>query len=250
MTRGIPYHAILAAIIVAVPVFGQERPPAVYLPFDSDFNDHGAYGFAVTNHGDEVRLDDGVVGSGVFIGGTGDWIDVSVDSRLSLTNGATLECWFAREDWENPYRGGSGWQTVAHIDGLTVNITAPGCRSHPPWLLDASAGWKFGTATNVAPVLIRVKDKTIKPLIWHHVALVHDPKANRTDVYLDGIKVASKPAAPPLAVKFVNPFRLGTWFKADQAFRGYIDEVMIFDYPRSDSQINASSNRRSRKRPF
>lgn len=229
----------------AVHLPAEDRPPVVHLPFDSGFQDAGPHGFVVTNRGNEVAISSGIVDHGVHIGGTEDWVDVALDSRVCLTNGATLSFWFCRDAWENPYRAGSGWQTLAHVDGLTVNITAPGCPSHKPWLLELSVGWTHDrTGGDVKPIRLLYENRTITPNIWRHVAVVHDPSTPKTVLYLDGVMVAASPEAPRLAGVFVNPLRLGTWHKANQAFRGFLDEVTLYDYTRTPEQIRAAAQRR------
>jgi hypothetical protein len=224
--------------------WASDMPPVVYLPFDRNFLEQGPCAFSTTNHGDLVLIDRGIKGDGLFVGGTEDWLDVAIDSRLHITNGATLEFWFARDDWKNPYKGGSGWQTIANIDGITVNITAPGCPLHIPWVLEASVGWDLAVSPEpIVPITLSFTNTIIAPRTWYHVAVVIDPQLGQTRLYVNGNIADEKPHAPPVATTFVNPLRLGTWYKANQAFRGCIDEVKVYDYPRTAEQVNRSSQR-------
>ena len=66
---------------------------------------------------------------------------------------------------------------------------------------------------------------------WIHAALVHDPGEASLSLYLDGM-LADRAKGAPLPDMTWRQLRLGTWYKANQAFRGEIDEVEVYDYPR------------------
>ncbi len=72
----------------------------------------------------------------------------------------------------------------------------------------------------------------------HHVAM----RKNGTELalYLDGILVDSQPATGPLQVNGLWRFTIGTGHTNDpptQNFKGLIDDVRVYEYPRSDEQI-------------
>ena len=241
----------LAAVLCACVLpgaFAGGNLPALYLPFDGSLADRGSNRFAVAAQGDSVALaTGGVIGGSVFIGGSGDWIDVVVDKHLSLQKGATLMFWFQRDDWENPYKGGSGWQTLANIDGMTLNLTAPGCPSHKPWTLEGTVS-RFAGELNgdTSRVVAYSADGLIESRTWFHVALAYDRDRSNVSLYVNGELVDVQSNAPLPRAEFVNPFRVGTWYKSNQAFRGWVDEVKIYDYPLSPGEIAREGNPGSR----
>lgn len=233
----------LCACALAGPL-AAEKPPALYLPFDRSLADRGSNRFAVAAQGDGIALaTGGVFGGSVFIAGSGDWIDVAVDKHLSLQKGATLAFWFQRDDWENPYKGGSGWQTLANIDGMTLNVTAPGCPSHKPWTLEGTIS-RFAGELNgdTSRAIVRSEAGMISPRTWFHVALTYNPGLSNAILYVNGEQVDVASNAPLPRAEFVNPFRVGTWYKSNQAFRGWVDEVKIYDYPLGPAEVAREVN--------
>lgn len=240
---------LLALVLAAAAGLRAETPPpAVHFAFDGDFRDLGPHGFLAEIHGDGVELRSGRKGRAAFIGGTKDWIDVRLEPVLSMAAGATVEFWFKRDDWTNPYTGGSGWQTLAHIGGMTVNITAPGCPLHKPWTLEGDV--RGDEAAGAARRPLASAPGAIKPLRWYHVILVHDPERGKDFLYLDGKLVDARGGSPDLAERGAGSMRLGTWYQDNQAFRGWIDEVKVYDFarhPRPDVEAEAAPAVRYRK---
>jgi hypothetical protein len=125
--RAVPALGRTAIVAVAAPVAGlaawvaiemnrQAAPPQA--PFMSLSFDRRFPGDAYLAHlyGDEVFARPGKVGTGLFVGGSGDWLDVEAPRGFDTRNGLTLEFWMKRESWVNPFVKGSKLQTVAAID--------------------------------------------------------------------------------------------------------------------------------------
>lgn len=219
----------------------QERPPVISLPFDGSLEDAGPFTFSPTAFGDEVTFGSGVKGQSVFVGGSGDWINVSLDRRIDITKGATLELWVKRDDWVNPYRGGSGAQTVATLGVMGIDIAAMG---YPQWGITGYVEqWDGKTQEASALTLVRLRSAAgvIRPHEWNHVALVYDANSAVTRLYLNGHRVDEGDISMPIQ-RHSPSLRLGVWSTpANQAYRGYIDELKLYDYPRTADQILQSS---------
>ncbi|HEY8240339.1 MAG TPA: LamG domain-containing protein [Kiritimatiellia bacterium] len=219
-----------------------DGPPVLHLPFEGSLAGGGREDFSAKPFGDGVSYDGGVAGQCLFVDGSGDWIDVELEDRVRLQGGGTLALWFKRDDWENPYKGGSGWQTIAHLDGMGVNLTAPGCPLHEPWAIEGSVErWSTNGGTSVTA---RTAGGFVRPDAWHHVAVTFDAASaraphggGRARLYVDGKLQETQDNAPVPTEKMVNPLRIGTWFKSNQAFRGWIDEVKVYDYPLTPAQV-------------
>ena len=86
-------------------------------------------------------------------------------------------------------------------------------------------------------VKVQSKMGAITPDEWVHVALVYDPKVPATQLYFNGELVDVSVDAAEIPKQHPNFFKIGTWYEANQAYRGYVDEVKLYDYPRSARQI-------------
>jgi hypothetical protein len=220
----------------------EEKPPAISLPFDGSLEDVGPFTYAPKAFGDEITFGPGVQGQSVFVGGSGDWINVSLDRRVDITKGATLELWVKRDNWINPYRGGSGTQTVATLGAMGIDIPAMG---YPHWSIEGyveQLDAKAGQRPSVKHVRLRSAPGVIRPHVWCHVALVYDGGSAVARLYLNGQLVSEEGNVSLPLQRETHALRLGVWSTpANQAFRGNIDEVKLYDYPRTDDQIRRSS---------
>jgi hypothetical protein len=219
------------------PVVGGAKSPLLRLSFNESFNDEGPLRLQAKASGDEVRLVPGMSGQALFVGGTEDWIDLPLGSVPSFDRGFTLELWFRRADWTNPYRGGSGWQTLAALTtDASLSITAPGCPLHKPWALHGTVSRRNKEAGENEHANALSRPGSVPAGRWIHAALVHDPREASLSLYLDGVLADRAKGAPPPDMTW-RQLRLGTWYKANQAFRGEIDEVEVYDYPRTGAAI-------------
>ena len=70
--------------------------------------------------------------------------------------------------------------------------------------------------------------------------LAYNQEEGSLTVCMDGEEVDRAYGVPPPSFSSRN-VRMGTWFEANQAFRGYLDELKIYDYPRSAEAIRESA---------
>ncbi len=228
---------LTAALWLSAPGAGAaQEPPFIKLSFDSGFDDEGPYRLKAERHGDGVKLVPGYSGQALYVDGTEDWLDFHYSTAVSFSRGYTLELRFRRTDWKNPYKGGSGWETVASlgING-SLSITAPGCPLHKPWALEGSALYYPPGAEDSDISRVLSRPGIIAPGEWRHAVLVYDAAAEELSLYLDGEPAdrAVEVLPPPFSLRL---FRLGTWYKRNQAFRGEIDEVAVYNYPRKPAE--------------
>jgi hypothetical protein len=233
-------------LAVAVPA-GTGSPAAagvaMLLTFNSGFDDEGPYRFKAVPNGNEVRLVPGRRGQALFIGGTEDWLDITMGSSVPLVGGVTLELWVKRDDWTNPYKGGSGWQTIAALGtGFSLAITAPGCPLHKPWALEGSASRYRADVKESETSRVLSAPGSVAAKRWTHAALVYDQAQGTLSLYQDGKLSDIARAVPPVDLGR-GRLRLGTWYKANQAFRGEIDDVVVYNYPRLPEDIAADAAR-------
>lgn len=170
--------------------------------------------------------------------------NISVDLPLTnqyysgLNNGYTWECWFKLND---PFDGivrplissvdqvlfedmwlGFGWdggwfnepptRLVFKVDGPNSAFpTAPNCSYAP------AAGFQIGT--------------------WYHAAGVMDYSIQEAKLYLNGQLVDTRPITTAPITRNIPTELSFNWSNINHSFRGNMDEVRIWDVPRSAAEI-------------
>lgn len=205
--------------------------PLVSLSFEGSLADAGPHGVRGAAAGDEVGFVPGVRGQALFVGGTEDWVDYALPPAVDLTRSVTLEFWFRREDWRNPYAAGSGVQTIVGAGHLTVGLNL---HRRPAVRPVGSVG---GTRAGDPAV-------SVPPETWIHVALVYDRRRSAVRLHLDGHEVARAPRYGAPALERQDSLRIGTWHRANQAFRGAVDELRLYGYARSAAEIRTAASAR------
>ncbi|HEY2628296.1 MAG TPA: LamG domain-containing protein [Usitatibacter sp.] len=226
--------------------------PAMHVTFDNKFPG-GEY--LARSHGDEVFARPGRHGTGLWVGGSGDWVEIETPRGFDTRTGLTMEVWIKRESWVNPYIKGRPLQTVATIElereyqgppeitqvSLSMELVPPrnGSMSERNPIPDT---YKFKPQARVGEVRVApVGTLKIEANRWTHLAIVYDRfLVDRMRLYLDGLLVAramSWDGAPGFTD--IRRIRLGTGLERNGAYRGMIDEVKVFARPLSDDEVAA-----------
>lgn len=240
------------------------REPLVHLSFDTSVTDGVPLPDKVEVHGDEVALRPGVRGQAVFIGGTEDWIDCPLPDGLGVGGSLTLELWLQRESWINPYRKGSGGQTVVDLELANRPSRFGWLRAERPSVSYVTLGlallvpsekaaiardalrpddFLFRPYGSVGDTRIRAHGLSVPAGRWTHLAVVYDHGwLGQVRFYIDGVAVGHavpKGSGPRFAR--LNHLRLGTRYKASDAFRGRVDEVKLYGRALDSEEIAASA---------
>lgn len=232
--------------------------PAVFVSFDRRFPGDD---YLTRQHGDEISARQGRFGNGLWVGGSGDWVEIDAPRGFDTRNGLTLELWMRRESWVNPYLKGRSLQTLASVDlegefhgrpeirqvSLSMELTSTRPPSAERGLLPDAYRFKPVARvgeTRVAPAgNVRVEAER-----WTHLAIVYDRfLVDRMRLYVDGNLVAramSWTDAPGFAD--IRTVRLGTAAERIGAYRGMIDEVKVYARALGDEEIAAESAGRDR----
>jgi hypothetical protein len=232
---------------------GTATGPAMQVTFDKKFPGDD---YLVRTHGTDVASRPGRFGNGLWVGGSGDWIEIDAPRGFDTRNGLTLELWMRRESWVNPYLKGRSLQTLASIDLEGEYRGRPEVRqvslSMDVVAMQASGGDRglFADSYRFKPVA-RVGEVRVAPAgnvridagRWTHLAIVYDRfLIDRMRLYVDGQLVAramSFDEAPGFAD--IRTLRLGTGSERIGAYRGMIDEVKVFARALGDDEIAAES---------
>ena len=234
----------------ATPVSG----PALFLSFDRRFPGDE---YLTRVQGDEIIARPGVSGSGLWVGGSGDWLDVEIPRGFDTRSGLTLELWIKRENWVNPYLKGRNLQTVAtvelereyrgrpEIQSVSLSMEILGSRPGAGGGLGQTDALRYRPVARVGEV--RVAPPGSATLIpgnrWTHLAIVYDRfLVDRMRLYVDGhlaARAMSWSDAPGFAD--LRTLRLGTGAERYGAYRGMIDEVKIYNRALADDEIAAET---------
>jgi len=212
------------------------RHPSVHLAFDGDLQDGGSAGARPEIHGDEVRFEPGVLGQAVFVGGSEDWLDYALPEGLDLGGSLSLALWVKREDWVNPYRPGSGVQTLVAVGPLSLSLNISRTAE--------AADHRFWLRAHAGRVSVTDRSRSLPPGTWTHVAAVYDRAWFALRLYVDGQPVGRGSVPIPPAPGPQRVLRIGTWHRANQAFRGAVDELRLYTHALTEDEIRASAARR------
>lgn len=175
---------------------------------------------------------DGVVGSCLQFDGSDDVVKVPVDiTDFDFGNYLTAAGWFKSSDAQ---------------DGKSILC-----------MDEYSSNFKF-RLTLVSPTqaafVVRHPDDSIESIkktlssslfdgSWHHIAGVYNrwaPDGGRLKLYIDGVKVASAVGADKPLLRGDNYLYVGKL--SGSYFSGKIDEIGLYNYPMTDSEISTLYN--------
>lgn len=159
----------------------------------------------------------------LFFDGTNDKVQTGF-SGISGTNARTVEAWIKDyltttqqviADWGNMSPNGSRF---------TVN------------LINGKLRCEIGGQGVTGPTVIADTQ-------WHHIAVTYDPTAtNNFTTYVDGVQDNSFNITIPMNTLTTNAMIIGMRQDNINGFHGWIDEVRVWNYARTQAQIQADMN--------
>ncbi len=206
----------------------EQGTTVIRLPFEKSLDNLGPIAVEGQVHEGEAEYSRGKNGFALHTAGDGSWVEVNPKSKLSVGDWMDVSFKFHREDWVNPYKGGSGVQTIATVSGKNekrINHLTIGF--YPRNSMALAISFKDDDNKNHR---MRTENSAVT-LDWHEVRLVVDGKAGETKLYFDGRLADTESAVPAVLKNGVDRIKFGTWFKKNQAFRGKIDDFTIRTKP-------------------
>ncbi len=158
--------------------------------------------------------------------GVDDYIEVK-GGITGITNQITVELWFYKPDqWDDQYQKLFGLGTSQSNFGLIISQGR------------GDLGLYFGL-TNEAGNYVFID--TPRPALnqWHHLAALYDGAMLK--LYLNGELVGEK--AQFGSIRTLEDLYIG-WLYNEEFFRGYLDDIRIWNYPRSEADLQAFAKRR------
>jgi hypothetical protein len=186
----------------------------------------------------------------LYFDGIDDYIRVPDSSSLDVTSFITTEAWINFSSYPNccwnvvlskSFSHQSG-NTAYHI-GFSNHATDPA--SSDKLLMEFGSDGGGGTLFpwDDANRGFFVNASPIRNNAWHHIAFVYDSLATQTRLYFDGSLVAVGNASGPIRTNNFD-VTIGTHLGHDpRFFRGFIDEVRIWNVARTSAQIAEAMNR-------
>jgi len=187
--------------------------------------------------GDEIAVFDGelcvgtspvIPGGGSLLLNGGGYIEVPDDSSLDLEgNQLTLESWVYIQSYAGDYReiiGKIGWS----------NSSSWGYNMH----INDGGGLHFNFVNTSGTSYPINSPNPIGNNEWHHVAAIYSGTLIR--LYVDGEEVASMSALGDIRQSTYS-VRIGAWWGSDpNYFNGMLDELRVWNYARSQDQIQSA----------
>ena len=184
--------------------------------FDGNADDSSGNNIHGTEMGDPT-YEPGVFGQAISLDGDGDYVDCGLDPKLDITEFITFTYWIKVVEFDKEWntvisRGDDSWRSS---------------RADFNNFMEAAVG---GTAGNYTYGVTPVDDGE-----WHHVGWVYDGTMNY--LYVDGEIDATEENSGTITVSSY-PLYIGDNSQATGRFwTGLIDDVMIFNRPLTQSEI-------------
>ena len=226
---------IMAPLLIITPGFAEEisKEPIIHLNFEDSYEDVTVNNHDGTKYG-KVTFTEGIIGKGAqFSGG---YIDLSETKDINFDNGMTLSVWVKLDtddykiSWPILYKQGpeEGWPAmVYHIGyGGTVFQSSLGF-GEDYW------NYTFDFIGNDPIESAQLVEK------WAHIVSVYN--GEDVKVYIDGELYDSQFIPSEITeyttelTKSSRPLQIGK--SEEEDFKGYMDELKIFDYSLSEDEI-------------
>ena len=168
----------------------------------------------------------GRFGKALSFNGTSSWVTVADSASLDLTNGMTLEAWIY------PTATMTGWRTVMMKEQPSADI----------YYLSANTDINQpATGVSVGGTIRQLDAGTTIPVnAWTHLTATYDGTTQR--LYINGVQVASGAQTGSITTS-ISPLYIGGNSVWGEYFKGYIDEVRIYNRALTTGEIQTDMNK-------
>ena len=155
--------------------------------------------------------------------GEDDYVAIPSESTFDFTNAMTVEAWFKVDEFDKEF------QTIIAKGDAAWRIARDGTSNTLAFATNGVSNFKIVGSTNV-------NDGK-----WHHVAGVYN--GSYKYLYIDGVLDASAEATGDIDNGSEPVFIGENAQQTGRQFDGQIDEVRIWDYARTEAQIQSNLNK-------
>ncbi len=205
-----------------VAAYGFDESNGIYV---EDASGSGNFGYFSSSS--LTRITNGRFGNALRFNGTSNWVTVNNSPSLALPTGMTLEAWVYPTAWM------SGNSTVVVKQqpntgsyGEAYLLAANNSSNQP-----MSAVWAGGEVAVGGTV-------QIPPNQWTHLASTYDGQYQ--SLYVNGVLVSMMPQTGPITAS-TGALEIGGNSLLSKNFKGYIDEVRIYNQALTNAQIISDS---------
>jgi hypothetical protein len=199
-----------------VAAYGFEEPSGTQVVDASGYGNHGTISGA-------TRVTTSQFGKVLSFNGSNNWVTVNDKSSLDLTTGMTVEAWVYPTSI-------SGWRTV------TIKEQT-GSASY--WLYANDNGNRPANVVNIGGSTKQLSaGSQVRTNTWTHLASTYDGSTQK--LYVNGALVGSRPQTGAIALSN-GALRIGGNSVWGEYFRGYIDEVRVYNRALTQTEIASDS---------
>ncbi len=159
------------------------------------------------------------IGRGINLDGVNDAITVPDNPSLNTGTGLTIEAWIRPTDLNTPIQTVVNKSSFA-TQGYVFPRTDDGWRSISFYVHLEGQGWKIARA----PYPLINGQPQVN--VWHHVAATYDGFKLR--IYVNGVLSATEEFVGQLS-RNTNPISIGNQTGYTEYYKGFLDEVRIWD---------------------
>jgi len=180
----------------------------------------GAHNDATLRGGARLDDDSPGVGQSVYVDGSGDYVEVP---NINPTEAITVEAW-VKSTSSGGYQ--APWQFVSKYSAYILGTNSWGGKN-VCFIVHTGGSWRHGSCYTVPD-----------PENWHHFVGVYDSTAssNRKRLYVDGVLRGQSNPSGTIRVD-TGPIHLGKRECCSHYFRGYIDDVRIYEETLTSTQV-------------
>jgi hypothetical protein len=201
-----------------------------YYPFNGNANDESGNGHDGTVNGATLTSDRFGSSNSAYQFGDGKYIEVPHSSDLNITSsGFTISAWVRFSGTQEDFAG--------------IVAKGPAGGADPGYIFTIRSSIHLGAAIGENGWSDLIGNRSINDNGWHHVVVVQTPSRD-TRLYVDGQLDATGrvPSSATISLKNTRPMFIGTERNKSAFLRGAIDEVRLYNYPLSLSEIQALTN--------
>ncbi len=199
-----------------VAAYGFEEPSGTQVVDASGYGNHGTISGA-------TRVTTSQFGNVLSFNGSSNWVTVNDTASLDLTTGMTVEAWVYPTSI-------SGWRTV------TIKEQT-GSASY--WLYANDDANRPANVVNIGGSTKQLSaGSQVRTNTWTHLASTYDGSTQK--LYVNGALVGSRPQTGAIALSN-GALRIGGNSVWGEYFRGYIDEVRVYNRALTQTEITSDS---------
>jgi hypothetical protein len=162
----------------------------------------------------------GKYGKALSFNGTSSYLSAGVNQLPGVSQPKTISCWIY-------------FVTKPRTLQTILALANPSLRASVQYGYKSTQAGVLGYGNTWVLVARLPSIKT-----WHHFGYVFDGTKN--SLYIDGVLTSTSTIMPPTAA--VTSFQIGRWITASQYFKGYIDNVRIYNRALTLQELKAAMN--------